>query len=261
MNPIMRVRGLGKSFGGIQAVKDVSFDLAAGSTLGFIGPNGAGKTTVFNLISGVTLPDRGEVLLDGQRVTRWPAHIRARHGIARTFQTMHLYRDLTARENVLMALHLHARYSMLAAILATPGVRRAEAALRTRAAQLLRRVGLEARADVKAGALSYGDQRRLDLCKALALEPRVLMLDEPAAGMNEEESRDLTALIAQLKAEHGLTVLIVEHHMDVVMSLSDEVVAMDFGEVIAHGPPDMVRRDARVLEAYLGQPAAEGEKA
>ena len=251
--PLLELRGVNKEFGGLQAVKDVSFAVPVGATIGVIGPNGAGKTTLFNLISGASPVSRGEILYDGLTITKWPAHVRARRGITRTFQTMHLYQKMSAMENVVVALNLRAPYSLVESLVLSPRVRRTERELRQEALRLLQRVGLEGKASALAGALSYGEQRRLDIAKALAVGPRLLLLDEPAAGMNAEEASSLAKLIIEIKQELKLTVVLVEHHMDFVMALSEKVVAMDFGAVIAEGSPEEIRRHPRVREAYIGQ--------
>ena len=243
-------------FGGLRAVANVSLHLEAGDLVGLIGPNGAGKTTVFNLITGVYEPTSGDILLDGERIAgRPPSEIAAR-GITRTFQNIRLFPSLSVYDNVRVALNLRARSRIVDAIFRTARHDAAEAAIDRRARELLELFGLSRYADARATSLPYGDQRRLEIARALATEPRILLLDEPAAGMNPQEKDDLMRLIRRVREQFGLTLLLIEHDMSVVMGVCERIYVLDYGEVIAEGPPERIRSDPRVIEAYLGQPIA-----
>jgi ABC-type branched-subunit amino acid transport system ATPase component len=248
--PLLELRGVTRQFGGVMALRDVSLTIPGGHVVGLIGPNGSGKTTLMNVISGVDSPTRGEILLDGAPVQGVPAHRLARRGIARTFQHIRLISALTAAENVMLALH-GAEAGWLDILARTPRLRRVEAARHGRARDLLAQAGAGRHADVAAGDLSYGDRRRVEIARALAAEPRLLLLDEPAAGMTHGERASLRGLIAGLPAQ-GITVLLVEHDMDLVMGVCDELHVLNMGQPIAHGAPGAVRADPRVVEAYLG---------
>jgi branched-chain amino acid transport system ATP-binding protein len=249
---LLEIDHLSKHFGGVKALSGVSFDVAAGEIMGLIGPNGAGKTTCFNLISGLTPPSGGDVSLAGRSLAGLAPYARARLGLARTFQNIQLFGGMTVLDNVLTGRHLRQPVGALAALLPLPGVNRARAENRERALSLLELVGLGARADFPAEALAYGEQRRLEIARALAQEPELLLMDEPAAGLNPRETEDLMALLEQIRGM-GITLLVIEHDMTLVMGLCDRVAVLDYGEVIASGVPKEIRRNPRVIEAYLGR--------
>jgi ABC-type branched-subunit amino acid transport system ATPase component len=247
----LRVEGLERSFGGVRAVAGASFAVAPGEVHGLIGPNGAGKTSVINLISGLLHPGAGRILLEGRPVHGLPPHRVAALGVARTFQGIRLFPDLSARDNVVVGQHLRRRSSLAARLLLLPSARAEEQAAREAALALLARVGLADRAREQARHLSYGEQRRVEIARALASAPRLLLLDEPTAGMNPTEVEAVAALIRQVAAE-GRSVLLVEHNVRLVMEVCDRITVLHFGQVIADGPPAEVARHPAVVAAYLG---------
>ena len=250
---VLEARGMTRRFGGLVAVDNVSFGVQRGELFGLIGPNGAGKTTLFNLITGLTPPSAGTLLHRGQVVTGLRPHRIAARGIARTFQNIRLFGELSALQNVMIAQHTQGRAGMFASLVSVPAARREERDLRERAMALLELVGLAGRADAKARNFAYGDQRRLEIARALALQPDLLLLDEPAAGMNPNEKATLTDFIRSIRAQFGLTILLIEHHVPLVMGLCDRVAVLDFGHLIALGDPAQVQNNPAVIEAYLGE--------
>ena len=240
------------AFGGLAALSGVSFEATDGEILALIGPNGAGKSTVFNVVTGLYRPSGGRVTLDGVDLLGLPAHEIARHGVARTFQNTEIFKPLTALDNVLVGEHRRLAAGPLAALAWLPRVAREERLARARARALLERLGLADVADVEAGSLPLGRQKRLEMARALATGPRCLLLDEPAGGLNPTETRALMALIVRLRDELRLTIVVVEHDMDLVMSISDRVVVLHYGKKIAEGKPREIAGDPAVLDAYLG---------
>ena len=257
---LLKAAGLRKRYGGVHAVDGFDLELSAGQIAGLIGPNGAGKTTVFNIITGLDSPDAGSVHLAGRDITRRPAHRISRMGIARTFQNIRLLGHMSVLDNVKIACHRHARYGLATALLRTPPFRRRELEIAERALSCLRLFGLEAWADEPAAALPYGRQRKLEVARALATEAKLLLLDEPAAGLNPQETAELAGLIRGLRDRFGVTILLIEHDMRMVMSLCEWVEVLDHGRVIARGTPQEVKSNERVIEAYLGRPKAKETK-
>jgi branched-chain amino acid transport system ATP-binding protein len=252
---LLQTLGLRKEFGGLVAVDDVSFVVPEGSIVSLIGPNGAGKTTFFNMLTGVYKPTAGRVVFAGEDLTGKPPHAFTQRGIGRTFQNIRLFKNMTALENVLVGMHVRLKGNMFEAILHTPRVRHEEADARARARELLAFSGLRRKDEEIGRNLSYGDQRRLEVARALATQPKLLLLDEPTAGMNPQETLAFTGFVGRLRTERGLTVLLIEHDMRVVMGVSDRVTVLDYGEKIAEGTPQEIQRNERVIEAYLGTSA------
>jgi branched-chain amino acid transport system ATP-binding protein len=242
-------------FGGVLAVHAVSFAVSRGELFGLIGPNGAGKTTLFNIITGLTPPSGGRLRYQGRDITGLPPHRVAQRGIARTFQNVRLFGELSALDNVMIARHVRTRSGLVSGVLGLGAARQEERATRERAAALLGLVGLADRPDERARNFPYGDQRRLEIARALALEPELLLLDEPAAGMNSGEKRALSDLIRSVRERLKLTILLIEHHVPLVMDLCDRIAVLNFGQLIALGTPADVRKSPAVIEAYLGDEA------
>jgi branched-chain amino acid transport system ATP-binding protein len=252
-NVVLELASLNKFFGGVHAVRDMTFTIKKGELAGLIGPNGAGKTTIFNLVTGVYEPDSGHINFLGEDITSLKTYEVIRKGIARTFQNLRLFPRSTALENIMVAMQQHHGYSFAEAFTHLGRWGKREREIHLNSMDILDRVGLVDRADQAAGTLPYGMQRRLEIARALALEPEFLLLDEPAAGMNPEEVFELNDLIVNIHTEFDLTILVIEHHMDLVMEICPHIICMNFGARIAEGDPDEIQEDPEVLKAYLGE--------
>lgn len=250
---LLEVRQLSMRFGGLLAVDGVNFDMRRGQIFAIIGPNGAGKTTVFNCIGGFYRPTAGSVLLDGQPIHGLPSHRIARQGLVRTFQNLRLFKTMTVVENLLISQHTQLDTRLLSGLFKTPKYRRAETEALERAVFWLEKVGLLHLANREAGNLAYGQQRRLEIARCMITYPKLLLLDEPAAGLNPQETRDLDRLINELRTEHQVAVLLIEHDMSLVMGISDDILVMEYGRPIATGTPAEIQRNPRVIKAYLGE--------
>lgn len=253
MKPILEIRGLTKYFGGLRAVYNFDMEIPEGALVGLIGPNGAGKTTIFNMVTGIYPPTEGEIFFNGENLVGLEPHEITQQGIGRTFQNIRLFPNLTVLDNVRIAYHQHAGYSLMDAVLRTPHYYRRDRELTERAQSFLEVFNLQDRQNELASSLPYGEQRRLEIARALAVEPKLLLLDEPAAGMNPAEVANLMELIHFIRDRFKLTIFLIEHQMRVVMGICETITVMDFGEVIARGTPEEIRNDPRVIEAYLGR--------
>lgn len=250
---ILQISDLRMVFGGLVAVDNVQFTLQRGEIAAIIGPNGAGKTTVFNCVSGFYRPTAGRVLLDGEDITGKPSHVIAGYGLTRTFQNIRLFRDMTVVENLLVARHNALNRSYLGGIFRTSAFRNSERAAKNEAVKWLNVFGLRTFANHEAGSLAYGQQRRLEIARCMMTSPKVIILDEPAAGLNPSETAELAALIRTLRSEHDVSILLIEHDMSLVMSLSEHIMVMEYGRPIAYGTPQEIRENPAVIKAYLGE--------
>jgi branched-chain amino acid transport system ATP-binding protein len=253
MSNVLEAKGISVQFGGLLAVNSVDFNIPKQSVVSLIGPNGAGKTTFFNVLTGLYKPSAGSITYDGRDITDLPPHKIAEAGIARTFQNIRLFGLMTAQENLLVAMHSHLKSGITSTILRTPKQRREEREAEERAQEILDFAGVGKWTHEFARNLSYGDQRRLEVARALALQPKVLLLDEPTAGMNPQESQVFIDFVRRLVKERDISIMLIEHDMKVVMSVSERITVLDQGEKIAEGTPDQIKNNARVVEAYLGK--------
>lgn len=251
--PVLKAEHLGISFGGLKAVSDFDIQIGQNELVGLIGPNGAGKTTIFNLLTGVYQPTEGVIYLNGKSMAKKKPNQMVKEGIARTFQNIRLFKHLTALDNVKIAMHKNIKYGTLQAILRTPNYYREEERVEQQAEELLKVVHLYDKRNELASNLPYGEQRRLEIARALATQPKVLFLDEPAAGMNPQETADLTRLIHRIKDDFHLTVILIEHDMSLVMTICERIYVLDYGKCIANGVPEVIKNDKRVIKAYLGE--------
>jgi branched-chain amino acid transport system ATP-binding protein len=249
---LLEVRDVSKHFGGIRAVEEVEFSIGPGIILSIIGPNGAGKTTLFNCLTGFFKPTRGSIIFSGRKISGLSGDRITRMGISRTFQNIRLFREMTVMENILVAQHAGMRSGLLAAVLRSPGFRKEERTIREKALEYLELLGLEAFADKVSGSMPYGIQRKVEIARALATEASLLLLDEPAAGMNPQETDEMMGIIRHLRGM-GKTIILIEHDMKVVMGISDRIIVLDHGVKIADGVPEAIRKDPLVIEAYLGK--------
>ncbi|OOV88064.1 high-affinity branched-chain amino acid ABC transporter ATP-binding protein LivG [Oceanospirillum linum] len=252
-NNLLTVKDLTMRFGGLLAVNGVDLEVKEKQIVSVIGPNGAGKTTVFNCVSGFYIPTAGSVIFQGKELRGKPGHLIAREGMVRTFQNVRLFKEMTVIENLLVAQHMHAEHSLLKGFFMTPGFKKSEQELMDRAAHWLERVGLLEFANREAGNLAYGQQRRLEIARCMVTEPKLLMLDEPAAGLNPNETKALDELIVQLRDEQGISILLIEHDMGLVMGISDQIYVVNQGEPLAAGTPAEIQGNPEVIKAYLGE--------
>ncbi|QBY00079.1 ABC transporter ATP-binding protein [Rhodophyticola sp. CCM32] len=253
---LLSCQDISKAYVGVQALSEVSFDVAAGDTLGIIGPNGSGKTTLFNVISGLERPDAGQVMLEARAITGERPHRIVNHGLVRTFQNLRLFTGMTALENVICGGHRNAERGLMGQILQTGAVRRSEAEARDRARACLAEVGLEGYEGARAAALSYGQTKRLELARALNAEPCILLLDEPTAGMNDVQADEILTLVQSMRDRHDLTLIVIEHNVPILSRFVDRMVVLEAGRKLVEGTPSEVVSDTRVIEAYLGTGAA-----
>jgi branched-chain amino acid transport system ATP-binding protein len=256
---LLEIANVTKTFGGLKAISDVTFSLEKGRIVSIIGPNGAGKTTFFNTLTGIYKPDTGTIRFNGKSLVGLRPDQIAACGIARTFQNIRLFPDMTVIENILVGMHVHLKQSPLQTLFHLPGFKNEEREAEKKAAKLMAYVGLGRVENELAKNLPYGAQRRLEIARALAAEPQLLLLDEPAAGMNPQETEDITKLFRNIRSELGITILLIEHDMRVVMNISEDICVMDYGEKIAQGPPAEIRNNKQVIEAYLGRGAVAGQ--